>query len=218
MVSLSSGNPLAVLQRKLSSLHFRLLYLTASVRDRVLGVDLTAPMTREDAGIEAVPGTEYYVSTGFAPELSSALEFLKIGGSDSILDYGSGKGAALVKFSQYPFQKIRGVELSTALSEISKRNIAKLRLKNVDIVNADATTYRDLDTFNYFYLANPFTGEIFESVIANIIKSFDRTPRPVYIIYYHPKCHEQVVNTGRLHVLKEFKRGARKIIIYHFNE
>lgn len=203
-----------ILLRKISSLQFRLLYKKAQLRDWIRGVDFTNPMTREAAGIENIAGTEYYGSTEFAPELNSALQFLAIKPSDSILDYGSGKGAALLKFREYPFKRICGVELSTTLADISIENFKKLGLTGIEIVNTDATQYVLLDDFNYFYFANPFSGNILDKVLQNIILSVEKKPRQVGLIYYHPKCHHQVMNTGRFQVIKEFKRGARKIIIY----
>lgn len=203
-----------ILLRKLSSLHFRLLYKKAQLRDLIRGVDFTNPMTREAAGIDNIAGTEYYGSTEFAPELNSALKYLAIKSDDCILDYGSGKGAALLKFREYPFRKICGVELSTTLAEISISNFKKLGLTGIEVVNTDATEYVLLDDYNYFYFANPFSGTILDKVLQNVIHSVEKKPRQVGLIYYHPKCHHQVMNTGRFKVVKEFKRGARKIIIY----
>ena len=202
------------LLRKLSSLKFRVLYKKAQIRDYIRGVDFTLPMTREAAGIDNIANTEYYGSTEFAPELTSALNYLKIGSNDSILDYGSGKGAALLKFRKYPFKKICGVELSTTLANISSDNFRKLGLTDIEVVNTDATQFVQLDEYNYFYFANPFSGDILDRVLANIIRSIDNKARQVYLIYYHPKCHHQVMKTGKFLVVKEFVRGARKIIIY----
>lgn len=202
------------IKRKLSSLQFRLLYKKAQIRDWIYGVDLTSPVSREAAGIDQVGNSECYMSTEFAPELGMALRFSGIDGKDAIVDFGSGKGAALVRFSKFPFRRICGVELSPMLAEISRKNMRKLKLDKVEIVESDATAFTELDDFNIFYLANPFSGHPFDTVMRNIINSFDRKRRMVTLIYYHPKCHQLVMQTGRFEVVKEIIKGARKIIIY----
>lgn len=45
------------------------------------------------------------------------------GAAEVFLDYGSGKGRALIMAAQYPFRRILGVEFSPQLSLIASQNI-----------------------------------------------------------------------------------------------
>lgn len=213
MVSSFSGKT-AVLKRKTSSFFFLLRELREKFRDWVYGLDFTSPMSREAAGIDNLEGTVHYGSTGFAPELTDALKFLKINVQDAILDYGSGKGAALVRFNHFPFRRIAGIELSELLAGISRSNLKKLHLEHIEVIQGDATKFKQIDEFTYFYLANPFEGKIFASVIDNIIASGERKSRVVHIIYYNPKCHDIIMQTDRFDIIKQFNYGARRLFIY----
>jgi SAM-dependent methyltransferase len=214
MASSFNGSFPRLVARKLSSLVFRMHYMRAKILDNLRGVDLTLPMSKEEAGIDGVDEAVYYGSTAFTPELNDALRYLNINGSERILDYGSGKGGVLVKLSSYPFKRICGVELSEPLVTICRRNLKKLDLRQIEVVNADATAFTDIDDFNYFYFANPFTGNIFRQVINNINVSLVKKPRDIYIIYYYPKCHDIIMESGTFKVVKEITRGARRINIY----
>jgi precorrin-6B methylase 2 len=134
--------------------------------------------------------------------------------SDAILDYGSGKGGVLAQLSKYPFRRIAGIELSQILVDISKANFKKLGLNHLEIIHSDATTFTEIDDFNYFYFFNPFQGRVFERVFENIIASMDRNPRQVTLIYYHPRCHDLIQKTGRFKLVKVFKDGPRRLNIY----
>jgi hypothetical protein len=80
---------------------------------------------------------------------------------------------------------------SPQFNEIAEENIRrtrdKLRGKNVEFVTADATQYEIPDDADYICPANPFTGELFDVVVENILASTRRRPRLVTIIYFFPK-------------------------------
>jgi 16S rRNA G966 N2-methylase RsmD len=213
MENLPSGN-IGFLRRKLSSFYFLSRYYWQLFKDRVSGLDFTSSMTREAAGIDRLEGSQHYGSTGFVPELRDALKFLKINKNDSILDYGSGKGAVLVTFNDYPFRRIAGIELSETLTEICRSNMKKLKLNHIETILGDATKFTGIDEFTCFYMANPFVGDIFSAVINNIIASAKRNPRKIRIIYYNPKCHDAIMSTDKFNIIQEFNYGARRLFIY----
>lgn len=192
-------------------------YHVQRIREKVAGVDFSSPLSKEQAGTGLYQDALYYASSAYVPELKKAMKFCRINASDAILDYGSGKGAVLVELSKYPFKKICGVEISPVLLEIANRNFERLGVTNVTTILADATHYYDIDEYNYFYFFNPFEGAVFKAVIRNIVLSAEREPRSVRIIYYHPKCHQLIMDTGRFKVEKTFVDAARKMNIYKLN-
>jgi precorrin-6B methylase 2 len=171
-------------------------------------------MSKAEAGTDNLSDALYYASSAFIPELHKALRYFSFEPSDAILDYGSGKGGVMAQMSKYPFGRIAGIELSQTLVDISKANFKKLRLNRLEIIHGDATTFIDIDEFNYFYFCNPFQGHVFERVIDNIIASVDKNPRLIAVIYYHPKCHDLIDKTGRFKLTKVFQDGARRLNIY----
>lgn len=203
-----------IFYRKWRSFLFRVRYANEILKDRMRGVDFTSPVSKEKAGTQNFDDALYYASSGYVPEVRMALEYLNITSQDSIIDYGCGKGAVLVTFAKYPFRKIAGIDLSRTLLETCELNLIKLNLQRIELITGDATTFTDIDDFNFFYFFNPFSGQVFDTVISNIIRSAENSPRKVTLIYYHPKCHENIVKTGKFSLTKSFVDGARRLNIY----
>jgi len=206
-----------LLYRKWRSLLFRIRYKLSQLSDKIKGVDFTTSVSCEAAGIFDVPGAQYYASSGFAPELKAALDYLKITPRDTILDYGSGKGGALKKLHQYPFGKVAGVELSASLAMICRQNLMRLHIDDIEIIVQNAIEFNDIDGFNYFYFFNPFGPEVLRKVLDNILESTSRIPRNITLIYNYPKYAEVFNQAGPFLLSKVFVDGARKINIYNLN-
>jgi tRNA A58 N-methylase Trm61 len=87
-----------------------------------------------------------------------------------------------------PFRAVIGVEISPALVEIARENLATWRdplrvVRDVKIVRADAAEYAfprgDLVAFMY----NPFHGPVLDAVLANLRALADRD---VVLLYHTP--------------------------------
>lgn len=144
----------------------------------------------------------YSNSSGFS--LQKVLDKLEISTEDAVVDFGSGKGGALITFSRYPFSKIAGVEISHDLAKISRENLKKLGINNVEIFVEDASHFTLLDNFNFFYFFNPFPGNVVRDVIQNIEASLRRSPRHATIIYFNPEYHYDVINNSSFLKVSEF--------------
>lgn len=147
-------------------------------------------------------------------QLEKVLNSLKITPKDSIVDFGSGKGGALITFSKYPFAKITGVEISPALVAIAEKNLNKLKIKNFHMIVSDAAEFTDLVEYNFFYFFSPFPGNIMRTVIKNIESSLVKTPRKVTIIYYNPEYHNDVITNSPFIKIKEFNHNKLSYYIY----
>ena len=89
-----------------------------------------------------------------------------------IIDVGCGKGVVLKEAAAYPFMSIGGVELMPAISEIACKNMQILKLTDrVDICCGDATSFNYYGKYNVFFFFNPFSKEVFESVLKRIADS-----------------------------------------------
>jgi hypothetical protein len=78
----------------------------------------------------------------------------------------------------------------------------------VELVTADATDYRLPDDVTVAYFANPFTGDIFRTVIEQLLESLDRRPRRLRLIYRNPVEHDYLMSTGRFRPVRRL-RGWR---------
>jgi len=155
----------------------------------------------------------YYANSG-GLHLEKVLRTLKITPRDAIVDFGSGKGGALITMARYPFARIMGVEISPGLIEIARRNLNKLGIKNVAMVACDAADFTDLDAYNHFYFFSPFPGNVMRAVIGNIRDSLARVPRKAIIIYFNPEYHEAVVTNSPFVKVMEFHHHELGYYVY----
>ena len=114
------------------------------------------------------------------------------------IDFGSGKGKMLFFLANYKnVNKVYGIELSELLVSISRQNMAKLGVNNVEILHLDVTDTPDfiLDECNIFYFYNPFPRDVFCNVFRKIEVSLKRRWRFVYLIYFNPVCSDIIDNS-----------------------
>jgi len=156
----------------------------------------------------------FYYSDSGGKALERVLDSLSITPRDAIVDFGCGKGGALISLAKYPFSQIAGVEISEKLVGIAQSNLRRLRIENVRLECCDAAAFTDLDGFNFFYFFSPFPSNVMQAVIKNIADSITRTPRKVTIIYLNPECHEAVVSGSPFIKVKEFDHPTLSFYIY----
>jgi SAM-dependent methyltransferase len=124
------------------------------------------------------------------------------------VDFGSGKGRALLLAAAYPFRKIVGVEFAAELHAAALENVRRFRdptqrCGNFELHCMDAADFpvpRDPAVF-YFY--NPFREEVMARVLGNIRRSLDEHPREVFIIY----CNSVLRGLVRQYGFEEVKAG-----------
>jgi SAM-dependent methyltransferase len=104
----------------------------------------------------------------------------------SFVDFGSGKGRALLIAGELPFRRVIGVEFSEELHRRAEQNIVRYRRRaatEVTAVHADATRF-DLPPGNLvLYFFNPFAHAVLRQVLANINATLRAQPRKVILIY-----------------------------------
>jgi SAM-dependent methyltransferase len=109
----------------------------------------------------------------------------------TFVDFGCGKGKAILLASSFPFERIVGLELSPELAEIAAANVRtyhsrRQRCHAIEVLCMDALDYelpaRPLVCFFY----NPFGEAILERVIEKIGRSLSEHPRDVIVVYLHP--------------------------------
>jgi len=155
----------------------------------------------------------YYANSG-GFHLAKVLRALEITPNDSVVDFGSGKGGALITLSRFPFARVAGVEIAPELAGIARDNLEKLKIRNVSMTVGDAAEFTDLDGYNYFYFFSPFPSTVMSSVIKNIGDSLVRRPRKAVIIYFNPEFHDAVVSDSPFVKTREFNHHELSYYIY----
>jgi SAM-dependent methyltransferase len=124
-----------------------------------------------------------------------------VNADDVLVEFGCGKGRIVLDAARrYQFSRVVGVELSPELSDVARSLVSssgRLRCPDVRIETADATQFEIPDDVTFAYMFNPFTGDVFQSVLDNIVASLERAPRRLRLIYVNPICHDQVIATNR---------------------
>jgi hypothetical protein len=147
--------------------------------------------------------------------LPRALDGEQVRPGDVFIDFGSGKGRVVYQAAGYPFARVVGVEISEQLNEVARRNIERKRhrltCKQIQLVTSDAATFPVPDDMAFAYFFFPFVGDTFRKVIANIVESIDRRPRPLKLIYVCPNMGQEILATGRFRLLRTSRGGRRDV-------
>jgi SAM-dependent methyltransferase len=201
----------SLLKQKLRNAYRKYLLFIEKIR----GIDIRKVEIIEDVHQDLKQCFPYFpVKKRF---LKQIVKRLLITSDDAILDFGCGKGGALVTLSKYPFRKLGGVELSPKLHAIAQNNMARLQIKHVELFCCDAAEFTALDDYTYIYFFNPFSSVVMEPVMRNIIESLRSRPRKLTIIYLKPVCHDTIIKTGLFVKTAEFQRkGNFPCFIYQY--
>lgn len=120
------------------------------------------------------------------------------GEEEAIFDFGCGKGGAIITFLDYGFKKVGGVEYEKNIFRVLQDNMNKLGLEeHTELIEGDAASMtEELDAYNWFYFFEPFTENIYEKVIRNIMDSISRKNRKIHMIVLNPHVHAMIKRYG----------------------
>lgn len=130
--------------------------------------------------------------------------------SFTFVDVGCGKGRALFCASQYDFSRIVGIEFATDLAIIAAANAEKFAVKTDDrrisVIQADATQYEPPTTPLLYYFFQPFNAaEPYRLIADNLERSFQATPRKIYVVLLISRWVPVFAESGFLRLLVEAK-------------
>ncbi len=122
--------------------------------------------------------------------LHNIFEQLPLTPEDTLLDYGSGLG----RLSFYCNHLFRcgaiGVEMMSDLHGRAQNNLIRYRgidKHRITFIQQSAEDYVVPDDVTVIYCFNPFSKDIFRSVIGNIERSYERCPRQISLVLYYPE-------------------------------
>lgn len=154
----------------------------------------------------------YYEGTN-AYIFQKMISLVKLEPSQSVfVDFGSGKGKAMFMAAERGFRKVIGVEFSIELVEICRKNLEVFKAKSkskteFEILHMDASEYEIPADANLMFFSNPFNEAVTEKVIGNILRSYDQTPREVWVVHLHPQGNMAFVRHPRFEVRHEAPEG-----------
>jgi hypothetical protein len=190
--------------------------------DQQFGTDTAAEVPLSAAGVCAEDVERGFVvyRAVWSSEFHRAMRTLPIDHNNfTFLDYGSGKGKAMLMASDYPFRRILGIEYAPKLHEIASRNVAVYRSKSqrcfrFEPTLGDAISYTPPDEPLVCFFFNPFDDMTLARVFENIHESVKRQYRDVYILFVNLRSVRE-----RRHFFDDLKslvliQRNRKFLLY----
>ena len=128
------------------------------------------------------------------------------------VDFGSGKGRALVLAASAGFQKVVGIENSPVLHDLCKSNLQAVWRRRpllcpYELHLGDAATFAVPDDSTVWFWFNPFDAALARRVAENLLASLQRQPRGAYLIYARP-AHAAVVQQLGFTVAAEIRSAT----------
>jgi len=159
-----------------------------------------------------------YYKASRPDEVGNAIAALPIRHEEfTFVDFGSGKGLALLVASLYPFRRIVGVEFAADLHRTAVANIAAFRADgrrcfDVQSVHADAAEWQVPPEPLVCYFYEPFEAPVLSRTMANLAESCRQNRRPIHLLYHRAPgdsvLHESSLRNEQLIVNAGFTRNT----------
>lgn len=114
----------------------------------------------------------------------------------TFIDFGSGKGRALLLASEFPFKQIIGLEFSPQLHQIAENNIRRYRstsqqCSNIQCLNLDLVDFNLPNEPLVLFFFDPCRVRVLSKIVSRIGQSLLDHPRPLYVAYVAPRREEE---------------------------
>jgi SAM-dependent methyltransferase len=128
----------------------------------------------------------------------------------TFVDVGAGMGRVVMLAARRAFRRVLGIEISPALVEIARDNIASARgayraVKDVRVVAADAASFAFPRGDLVVYLYNPFRAPVLERMLTNLLAADDA--REIVLLYHTAVEHETIDGAARFEVVADLGFG-----------
>ncbi len=160
--------------------------------DAAFGVDTGG--FRSWRELQAGHANDPYISgyLGIAPSVGRrAIGYVSAPENYTFIDYGCGKGRALIVASERPFRRVIGLEIAADLAATARRNASIMRASHperpsIEIIEGDAASFVPPPGPLVLFFYQPFEMPVMRQVIAQFSASLNADPRPAVVIYVHP--------------------------------
>lgn len=126
----------------------------------------------------------------------------------TFVDYGAGRGRALLLAAMHPFRRVVGVEFASELHDDASMNIAQfprsqMKCRKVECQLMDAVDFPIPNEKCVMLFNNPFNDEVMKTVLARITASYRAHPRRMYLVFIRPSRAETLDHLMELAVVFE---------------
>ena len=137
----------------------------------------------------------------------------------TFVDFGSGKGRALLLASEFPFKRILGLEFSPELHGIAEENIrryssATQKCQYIQLLNVDFAGYALPPEASVLFFFHPCRTRVLSEVVAGIGRSLLSHPRPLYIAYVAPTPEQERLFASAGFLEKIFESPEFRFCLY----
>jgi hypothetical protein len=160
--------------------------------DRIYHVDTAGRIGLEELRVLGNRDTGVYYLGTDPDTFRSAISSLPIQHETyTFVDYGSGKGKALLLATEWPFKACIGVEFAPAFHCVAESNFRTYvnpaqRCRDLRSVNTDAAKFDPPPGPLVLYFFNPFMEPILSAVLKRIGDSLEHSPRDIWVVYSAP--------------------------------
>jgi SAM-dependent methyltransferase len=154
---------------------------------------LSVPAHRRDHAVDhiAIDPHEFERALAALPVAPDAFTFV---------DFGAGKGRAVLLAARLPFERVIGVELAPELHQIALRNVqaclSERRRADVELHCMDACEFELPEAPLVLYLYHPFGPEVLAPLIHRVVSSYQRSARPILVVYLNPFHNQLWLDAG----------------------
>lgn len=171
-----------------------------------------------------IPSQNWIHGNNYAPiepeRFRAILQTLSIRFEDFVfVDFGSGKGRALLLCSEAPFKKIVGVEFSPQLHAVAQRNIAKYspaqrKCSAVESVCMDFLEFPLPPEPSVLFFFDPCDERVLTKMLARITQSLRAQPREAYLIYVAPPATKDYLLETASFLVKLVRNAQHNFCVY----
>ena len=125
------------------------------------------------------------------------------------VDFGAGKGKALLIAALFPFRKVIGVEFSEELVNIARANVLSFRgaaraCGEIELAHTDAAQFTIPGDPAVLYFYNPFREPVMRQVLSNVEQSLQQNPRLLFIVYVNPELADLI---EKMRIFRKIESG-----------
>jgi SAM-dependent methyltransferase len=171
-----------------------------------------------------IPSSNWIHGNNYAPiepaGFRAILASLQLKFEDFVfVDFGSGKGRALLLALEFPFKKVVGIEFSPQLHAVALANLAKHRgfQRKCDSVESLCCDFLDFplpSEPSVLFFFDPCDASVLEKMLAKISQSLQANPRELYVVYVGPTAaKERLLDTAAC-FRKLVRSGEQNFCVY----
>ena len=147
--------------------------------------------------------------------LSRIFENIDFSDSHSFMDMGCGKGYVMTLAAKHPFENVGGVEYTTELCDICRKNLEILKLDQVSVFNCDAKEFEGYGDYGIFYFCNPFDETILSVVAEKILNAHKDSKRWIYYLNPHQAERQKAISDAGFKLVSVIEDMDEKYFDYY---